>query len=165
MKPDHINNEAKKQIKAVLTYLILVNRSFNLHRIFRTLVSGDQNFQKMAITPLEEIDLDYLNEQNRKKIINILKYLRSAVKMKHLDLYEKIFEDEFESEVIAPLKKLSGWDKKDEATIDELYRDLTAETRNDAPKKNNTFGIVKTGLKIAAGGAVIWGIYKATKKK
>lgn len=171
MESPKLSSEAKQCLKGVLTYLWMVHQYKYTRFANKTIFcafSSMENFEKMAIEPLEDLISRRLIEGKTKdQVAEILDYFKSLIKnATHTAFHERLLENEMEQRIIRPLIKISGWNSKDEDEAKNLFNLLVEKSEGKTPRESSSklWSAIKIGGSIATGAGVIWGIYAHLKK-
>lgn len=107
-----------------------------------------------------------INNEAKKQIKEVLKYLRVARSADHLTYHALISGEKFKEAVLAPLEKLAHWNEEDEKEIQKLGEILEKETEGKTTKERveKLHKILKISGGIAVGAGIIGGIAYLLKK-
>ena len=107
-----------------------------------------------------------LNNEAKKQIKEILKYLKLARSADHITYHALVSGEKLKEAVLKPLEELVGWNEEDEKKIKKLAGKLKEETQGQtaAERSDKLHKILKIGGGIAAGAGIIAGIARLLKK-
>ena len=114
-----------------------------------------------------------MKPEEKAVIKRVLQFLEVARCSPHPTFNMMVAGDEFEKEVLVPLKELAGWENADKELIKEMARQLEDETKGHSPRERSEkltkilaiSGGITAAIALAGGIALVTHREKEKKKK
>lgn len=109
---------------------------------------------------------DVINNEAKKQIKEVLRYLKIARSADHLTYHAMVSGEKFKDAVLIPLEKLADWNQEDEKETKKIAQKLENETQGSTAKERveKLHKILKIGGGIVAGASILTGIAYFLKK-